>query len=83
MKKQTKVMWNVGLIGGLLLLLFVLANLIFPLTTPTMIGDFKACGGMLMIANGLRIAGIKNFPIADLIPAMAFVMPITPALAAT
>ena len=59
------------------LLLFGLANLIFPLTTPTMIGDFKACGGMIMIATGLRIAGIKNFPIADLIPAMAFVMPLS------
>ena len=42
-----------------------------------MIGDFKACGGMIMIATGLRIAGIKNFPIADLIPAMAFVMPLS------
>ncbi len=59
------------------LLLFVLANLIFPLTTQTMIGDFKACGGMIMIATGLRIAGIKNFPIADLIPAMVFVMPLS------
>ena len=59
------------------LLLFVLANLIFPLTTSTMIGDFKACGGIIMIATGLRIAGIKDFPIADLIPAMAFVMPLS------
>ena len=28
MKKKTKVMWNVGLIGGLLLLLFVLEQLL-------------------------------------------------------
>ena len=28
MKKQTKVMWNVGLIGGLLLLLFVLEQIL-------------------------------------------------------
>ena len=62
---------------AIFLLLFVLANLIFPLTTPTMISDFKACGGIIMIATGLRIAGIKNFPIADLIPAMAFVMPLS------
>ena len=57
--------------------LFFAAKAIYPLTTPTMIGDFKACGGMIMIATGLRIAGIKNFPIADLIPAMAFVMPLS------
>ncbi len=59
------------------LLLYLLANLVFPLTTPTMIADFKACGGIIMIATGLRIAGIKNFPIADVIPAMALVMPIS------
>ena len=57
------------------LLLFFLANLVFPLTTPTMIADFKACGGIIMIATGLRIANIRNFPIADVIPAMALVMP--------
>ena len=28
MKKQTKVMWSVGLIGGLLLLLFVLEQIL-------------------------------------------------------
>lgn len=56
------------------LLLFFLANLVFPLTTPTMIADFKACGGIIMIATGLRIANIRNFPIADVIPAMALVM---------
>lgn len=59
------------------LLLYLLANLVFPLTTFTMIADFKACGGIIMIATGLRIAGIKNFPIADVIPAMALVMPIS------
>lgn len=59
------------------LLLYLLANLVFPLTTPTMIADFKACGGIIMIATGLRIAGIKDFPIADVIPAMALVMPIS------
>lgn len=62
---------------AIFLLLFALAHLIFPLTTPTMIADFKACGGMIMIATGLRIAGVKEFPIADMIPAMAFVMPLS------
>lgn len=55
--------------------LFLLAKAIFPLTTPAMIGDFKACGGFLLIATGLRIAKIKDFPIADMIPAMVLVMP--------
>ena len=35
-----------------------------------MIADFKACGGFLMVATGLRMTKIKSFPIADMIPAM-------------
>ncbi|QRN84776.1 DUF554 domain-containing protein [Clostridia bacterium] len=58
-------------------LLAVGAKLIFPLTTPEMIMDFKACGGFLLLATGLRIAGIKSFPIADMIPAMALVLPLS------
>ena len=57
--------------------LFLLAKLIYPLTTPTMINDFKACGGFILLATGLRIAKIKEFPIADMIPAMILVMPIS------
>jgi len=55
--------------------LFLAAKAIFPLTTPEMIADFKACGGFLLLATGLRIAKIKDFPIADMIPAMILVMP--------
>ncbi len=62
---------------GIFLLLFLLARFIFPLTTPTIIADFKACGGIIMIATGLRMAEICAFPIADLIPAMALVMPLS------
>jgi hypothetical protein len=57
--------------------LFLLAKVIFPLTTPSMILDFKACGGLLLLATGLRIAKIKEFPIADMVPAMILVMPLS------
>ncbi|MHC5373946.1 DUF554 domain-containing protein [Enterococcus sp. LJL120] len=57
--------------------LFLLAGLIFPLTTPTMINDFRACGGVLMLATGFRMLRLKMFPTADMIPAMALVMPIS------
>ena len=59
------------------LALFFCAKLIFPLTTPAMANDFKACGGFVLLATGLRIAKIKEFPIADMIPAMILVMPIS------
>ena len=57
--------------------LFLLAKLIFPLTTPSMIADFKSVGGFLLLATGCRIAKMEDFPIADMIPAMLLVMPIS------
>lgn len=59
------------------MILFLCAKLIFPLTTPSMANDFKACGGLIMLATGFRIAKIKDFPIADMIPAMILVWPIS------
>lgn len=59
------------------LALFFSAGLILPLTTAAMQADFAACGGLLMLATGLRIAGIKSFPIADMLPAMILVMPVS------
>lgn len=56
-------------------LLFLGAKVIFPMTTPSMIADFKACGGLLMLATGFRMIKLKEFPIADMIPAMVLVMP--------
>lgn len=55
--------------------LFFGAALIYPLTTPAMINDFKACGGFLMLATGFRMIKVKMFPTADMIPAMVLVMP--------
>lgn len=59
------------------LALFLCARAVYPLTTPGMIADFKACGGFLLIATGLRIAKIKEFPVADMIPAMVLAMPLS------
>ena len=51
--------------------------LILPHTTELMRADFMACGGILMLATGFRIAGIKSFPIADMLPAMILIMPLS------
>lgn len=53
------------------------ANSLMPLTTPTMLADFSACGGVIMLATGLRICGIKIFPIVNMLPALLLVMPIS------
>ncbi len=59
------------------LILFFLAKLIFPLTNETMINDFKACGGIILLATGFRMLKLREFPVADMIPAMVLVMPIS------
>lgn len=57
--------------------LFLGARQIMPLTTPEMIADFSACGGVIMFVTGFRICGIKSFPIANMLPALVLVMPIS------
>ena len=58
-------------------LLFLLAGVIYPLTNETMIADFKACGGFILLATGFRMIKVKMFPVADMIPAMLLVMPLS------
>lgn len=50
---------------------------ILPLTTPVMQADFSAVGGILMVATGLRIAGIKVFPVAGMLPSLVLAMPVS------
>lgn len=59
------------------MVLFLLAGAIYPLCTETIICDFKACGGVLLVATGFRMMKLKEFPIADMIPAMVLVMPLS------
>ncbi len=57
--------------------LFFSGSVILPLTTPFMVADFMAVGGIIMLATGFRIAGIKSFPIANMLPALFVAMPIS------
>ena len=57
--------------------LYLIGAQIFPLTDPVMLADFRACGGVIMLATGMRIAKVKMFPVADMLPAMVFIMPIS------
>ncbi|WES67519.1 DUF554 domain-containing protein [Superficieibacter sp. HKU1] len=59
------------------LLLASCATLILPLTTPAMMGDFSAVGGVLLLATGLRICGIKMFAVANMLPALVIAMPLS------
>ena len=73
--------WSVSLISVpqlvIMLILFYSSKLIFPLTSDSMIADFKACGGVILLATGFSIMKIKDISIADMIPVMVIVMPIS------
>ncbi|MDU8923592.1 DUF554 domain-containing protein [Pasteurellaceae bacterium LIM206] len=59
------------------LILAYCAIFIIPFITPELRADFGATGGMLMVATGLRICNIKNFQVANMLPALFIVMPIS------
>ncbi|MFA5450138.1 MAG: DUF554 domain-containing protein [Clostridia bacterium] len=63
--------------AAIMLLLFFSATFIMPLTTPQMLADFTALGGIIMLATGFRISGIRNFPVANMLPAFILVMPLS------
>ncbi|WP_029003265.1 DUF554 domain-containing protein [Azorhizobium doebereinerae] len=53
------------------------AIFIVPIMTTAMNHNFSAVGGALMLATGFRICGIKSFPVANMLPALLFAMPVT------
>ncbi|WP_235956877.1 DUF554 domain-containing protein [Fundidesulfovibrio magnetotacticus] len=53
------------------------ASLVLPWTTPEMIADFSAVGGLVLLATGLRICEIRQFAVAGLVPAMFLAMPLS------
>ena len=59
------------------IILFLGGGIILPFTTPTMIDDFKAVGGVLLLATGFRMIRVRMFPTADMIPAMILAMPVS------
>lgn len=69
--------WILSLISiplGILLIVFYgLSEFLMPHLTADMIGDFSACGGLIMLLNVLRITKLKNPPVADYIPSLALV----------
>lgn len=61
----------------IMMALYCLASFIGPMVSPVMLQDFMACGGILTLAAGSRMAGIKSTPIANLIPALVLALPLS------
>lgn len=64
-------------LGAILLLSYLLSACISPYLTAAAIGNFSACGGLIQLANALRIAKLKAPPVLDLAPSLVFVIPHT------
>ncbi len=64
-------------LGIMLFGLYAVSGLVMPLLSDSMIGDFSSCGGMILILNSLRMAKLKDPPVADFIPALVLVLPIS------
>ena len=61
----------------IMLSLFFAAKLILPLADDSMIADFKACGGIVLLATGFTIMKVKQIPIANMLLSMVIVMPVS------
>ena len=62
---------------AMLLLCYFIAAPLSALITPQMFQDFSCCGGVLLLATGFRLAGIKQFAVASMLPALILVMPLS------
>lgn len=59
----------------ILLAVFGVGRCIGGWITPGMFADLSACGGILTLAAGMRVAKIKSVPLVNLIPALILVTP--------
>ena len=68
-----------GTLFGLSVSLIAIPQFAFlaPYMTPGMLSDFTACGGVIFVATGLRMCGIKIFPVINMLPSMLIIMPLS------
>jgi len=57
--------------------LYFSASAVMPYISDLMLNDFSSCGGVIFLATGLRLCGIKIFPVINMLPALFFVLPMT------
>lgn len=76
---------NIGAIIGVLCVpqfmvqaaVLLSAGFVSQWASPTVLADFSGCGGFIMLATGIRMCGIVQFPILSMLPALLLIMPIS------
>lgn len=62
---------------AILALLYLSVSVIAPHMSAPVLGDFTSCGGIIFVATGLRMCGIKIFPVINMLPSMLLVVPLS------
>lgn len=57
------------------MILYSASSYILPFVSDVMLNNFKACGGMLTLAVGLKIADIKYMKVLNFVPALILIFP--------
>ena len=57
--------------------LYMLARLIMPYMDELAYADFSACGGLIMLAIGFRLAKIREFSVINMLPSLILVIPLS------
>lgn len=57
----------------ILAVIYCSAGFLAPLIAAPMLNDFTACGGVIFLATGLRMCGIKMFAVINMLPSLALV----------
>ena len=57
--------------------LYYSAAFVMPIMSESMLNDFTSCGGIIFLATGLRMCGIKIFPIINMLPSIFLVLPLS------
>lgn len=59
------------------LIVFLCGRMASAFLTPAMFADLSACGGILAMSAGLRVAKIKALPVVNMLPALVLIMPVS------
>ena len=57
--------------------IFLLAGVFMPYVSPETLLDFRACGGVIMLATGFRVARMMQISIVNMLPALILIIPIS------
>ncbi|MDL2314239.1 DUF554 domain-containing protein [Desulfovibrio sp. OttesenSCG-928-C14] len=73
--------WRISLIAlpqfAILAGLYFSGHLIMAYVSPPMLANFTSAGGVIFLATGLRMCGIKIFPVVNMLPSLILIFPAT------